>query len=52
VDTDVKAGVAATWKLNRRLWLTGGYEHEWSESTDASQTFQSDALKVELRLQH
>ena len=25
VDTTVKAGVGATWKLNRRTWLTGGY---------------------------
>ncbi len=51
VDTTVKAGVAATWKVHRRLYLTGGYVHEWADSTEAANTFQSDAVRVELRLQ-
>ncbi len=51
VDTTVKAGVGATWKLNRRTWLTGGYSHEWAMSTAAGNTYQSDVLSVELRLQ-
>ena len=51
VDTTVTAGVGATWKLNRRTWLTGGYAHEWAMSTAAGNTYQSDSLKVELRLQ-
>ncbi len=51
VDTTVNAGVGATWKLNRRTWLTGGYSHTWAVSTAAGNTYQSDALRVELRLQ-
>ncbi len=51
VDTTLKAGVGATWKLNRRTWLTGGYAHEWAISTAAGNTYQSDSLKIELRLQ-
>ncbi len=51
IDTTVKAGVGATWKLNRRAWLTGGYTHEWADSTAAGGTYQSDVLRVELRLQ-
>ena len=51
VDTTVTAGVGTTWKLNRRTWLTGGYSHEWATSTAAGNTYQSDTLKVELRLQ-
>ena len=51
IDTTVKAGVGATWKLNRRAYLTGGYTHEWADSTAAGGTYQSDALRVELRLQ-
>ena len=51
VDTTVKAGVSATWKLNRRTALSGGYSHEWATSTAAGNTYQSDALTVSLRLQ-
>ena len=51
VDTTVKAGVGATWKLNRRTYLTGGYTHVWANSTAAGNTYQSDALRLELRLQ-
>ncbi len=51
VDTTVKTGLGATWKINRRTWLTGGYSHDWTESTAAGGTYQSDALTVELRLQ-
>ncbi len=51
VDNTVDAGIAATWKLNRKLYLTGGYVHTWKQSTAASETYQSDAVRVELRLQ-
>ncbi len=51
VDTIIDAGVAATWKLNRRLYLSGGYVHEWRASTEASDAYQTDAVKVGLRLQ-
>jgi hypothetical protein len=51
VDTTVKTGLGATWKLNRRTWLTGGYSHKWAVSTAAGNTYQSDAFTVELRLQ-
>ncbi len=51
IDTTVKAGLGATWKLSRRTWLTGGYTHTWAMSTAAGSRYQSDALKVELRLQ-
>jgi hypothetical protein len=51
VDTDYKAGLAATWKANRWFYLTGRYEHEWLTSTLAGRGYQSDAVKVELRAQ-
>jgi hypothetical protein len=51
VDTTVKAGVGATWKLSRRATLSGGYSHEWAMSTAAGNSYQSDAVTVALRLQ-
>ena len=51
VDTTVKTGIGATWKLNRSAWITGGYSHEWSGSTAAGNTYQTDALTIGLRLQ-
>ena len=51
VDTDYKAGVAATWKANRWFYVTGRYEHEWLVSNLAGRGYQSDAVKVELRAQ-
>lgn len=51
VDTTTKAGIGATWKLNRSAWLTGGYAHKWVNSTAAGNTYQSDALSIGLRLQ-
>jgi len=51
IDTTITAGFGATWKLSRWAWLTGGYVHEWADSTDAANRYQSDSLKVELRVQ-
>jgi hypothetical protein len=52
IDTTYHAGVAATWKLNRTAWLTGGYVHEWLVSNVTGSNYQSDAIRLELRLQH
>ncbi len=51
VDTNYKAGFAATWKASRSFYLTGRYEHEWLVSTLAGRGFHSDAVLVELRAQ-
>ena len=51
VENNLKAGLAATWKLSRRVWLTGGYVHEWMDSTSPGGSFQSDAVRLELRVQ-
>jgi len=51
VDTGYRAGVSATWKANRWLHLTGGYVHEWLNSTAAGRSYQSDAVRLELLAQ-
>jgi hypothetical protein len=51
IDTTITAGIAATWKLNRGVFITGSYAHEWDESTDAASRFETDILKLGLRLQ-
>jgi hypothetical protein len=38
--------------MNRTAWLTAGYLHEWLASTDAARDYQSDAVRLELRMQH
>ena len=50
-DTTYRTGLGATWKLNRTAWLTAGYEHTWFASSDPSRAYQSDAVRMELRLQ-
>jgi hypothetical protein len=37
--------------MNRTHHFTAGYLHEWQESTDPARTYQSDAVRVELRMQ-
>lgn len=51
VDSAYSAGFSATWKMNRTHHFTAGYLHEWQESTDPTRTYQSDAVRVELRMQ-
>ena len=51
VDTNYTAGFSATWKMNQTHRFTAGYEHEWQESSDPSRAYQSDAVRVELRMQ-
>jgi hypothetical protein len=51
-ETTYQAGLSATWKLNRTAWLTAGYLHEWFDSSDATRNYESDAVRVQLRLQH
>ena len=51
VDTDSKAGLAATWKANPGLWVTAGYDHEWLRSTDGSRDFTSDEVVVAVKAQ-
>ncbi|CAN5133813.1 hypothetical protein BH10PSE9_BH10PSE9_05100 [soil metagenome] len=51
VETNVKAGVSGTWKLSRQVWLTGGYVHEWLDSNAPGASFESDTVRLELRLQ-
>ena len=51
IDTNTTAALGATWKLNRMLWLTGVYQHEWLASTVPGRAFQSDEVRVELKTQ-
>jgi hypothetical protein len=50
-DNTYDAGVSATWKINRALQLTAGYLHEWYVSSDPTENYASDTLKVELKVQ-
>jgi hypothetical protein len=50
-DYTYDLGLGATWKLNRALWLTATYEHEWYVSSDSSQNYNSDTVKVGLKAQ-
>jgi hypothetical protein len=50
-ETTVRAGVDATWKLNRNLWLIGGYLHEWFDSSEPDADYNSDEVRLTLRLQ-
>jgi len=45
-------GASATWKINRRMQLKAGYLHEWVTSDVPGVAYVSDAVKVDLRLQH
>lgn len=51
IDTRYRAGLSATWKMNETYRLTAGYRHEWQDSTDPSRAYESDAVRVELRMQ-
>jgi hypothetical protein len=51
MDNDITAGLAATWKANRSLWVTAGYEHEWFASNAPGRDFESDSVRVEVRAQ-
>ena len=51
VDSTYRAGLAATWKINRGLQLTAGYVHEWLVSSNPTLPYQSDTVKAELRVQ-
>ena len=50
-DNTYDAGISATWKINRTLWLTAGYVHEWYVSSDPAANYSSDTIKVELKAQ-
>jgi hypothetical protein len=50
-DTTYDLGLGATWKLNRALWLTATYEHEWYVSSDPTANYGSDTVKVGLKVQ-
>jgi hypothetical protein len=50
-DYTYDVGLGATWKLNRALWLTATYAHEWYVSSDPSQNYNSDTVKVGLKAQ-
>jgi hypothetical protein len=50
-DTTYRAGFGATWKLNRAARLTAAYTHAWLSSSDPSRDYQSDEVRLELRLQ-
>jgi hypothetical protein len=50
-DNTYDLGLAATWKLNRALWLTATYEHEWYVSSDPTANYNSDTVKLSLKAQ-
>ena len=51
VDTGYSAGARATWKMNRSMHLTAGYLHEWLASSDPTRDYQSDTVRLELKMQ-
>jgi hypothetical protein len=50
-DTTYRVGADATWKLNRNLWLIGGYLHQWLDSSEPDTDYSSDEVRLTLRLQ-
>jgi hypothetical protein len=51
-DWTYDLGASATWKLNRSMQLKAGYVHEWVTSNVPGVAYASDAVRVDLRLQH
>lgn len=49
--TTYRAGVGGTWKMNRNMWLTAGYLHEWVDSSVPGASHEADTVRVELRVQ-
>jgi hypothetical protein len=45
------ASLGWVWKLNRTLQVTAEYVHEWLDSSDASANYESDTVKVGLKVQ-
>lgn len=52
VDDTYDLSLASTWKINRALQVGASYVHEWLTSSDPTNDYQSDTVKVELRAQH
>ena len=52
VDDTYDLSLVSTWKISRDLQLGTSYVHEWLASSDPSNNYQSDTVKVELRAQH
>jgi hypothetical protein len=50
-DDTYDVGLGAEWKLNRMLWLTADYTHEWYVSSDPTTNYTSDTFKVGLKAQ-
>jgi hypothetical protein len=50
-DTTYQLGLGATWRLNRSVHLSGGYVHEWLDSSEAGRDYESDSVRLTLRLQ-
>lgn len=50
VDWTYELGLAATWRINRSAELALGYVHEWRESTDRSNNYDSDTVRLDLRV--
>ena len=51
IDTGYEAGLSATWKANRWVYLTGAYARGWLVSTEAGRGYRSDSVRVELTAQ-
>jgi hypothetical protein len=50
-ETTYRLGADATWKVNRNIWLTGGYLHEWLDSSLPDADYSADEVRLTLRLQ-
>ncbi len=50
-ETTYRLGAGATWKLNRTMHLTGGYLHEWLDSSEPGEDYSADSIRLTLRLQ-
>jgi hypothetical protein len=51
IDRTYHLGLGAAWSLNRNMKLTGGYLHEWLNSTDHGRDYTADTVRVDLRFQ-
>lgn len=48
VDWTYRLGFDATWQLNRSAGLKAGYVHEWRQSTDRSNDYTDDTVRLDL----
>lgn len=50
-ETTYRLGLNTIWRVNRTMYLTAGYLHEWLDSADPASEYTADSVYATLRLQ-